>query len=142
MNNCASPLLETSGIIKEINHKILFVEITINEACHSCNAKKNCVIGSTPNTRIIEIAKQNKNAFQVGDAVTITMQMETGLKAVLIAYIAPFLLFLSCMIIMSFYNASELKIGIYSIATIAIYYISLYLLRSKVKKSIMFSIKD
>lgn len=142
MNNCASPLLETSGIIKEIKNKNLFVEITINEACHSCNARKDCVIGSTPSTRIIEVTNHNNDKLQIGNTVTITMQTRTGLKAVLIAYIVPFLLFLSCMSTMSYYNVSELKIGIYSIATIAIYYVCLYSLRSKIKKAVTFSIKD
>jgi sigma-E factor negative regulatory protein RseC len=142
MTSCASPLLETAGIVKEIKGKALFVEITVNEACQGCRANKSCVIGSVPNTRIIEIAKHDNAKFQVGDHVTIIMQMKTGIKAVVIAYVVPFLLFFVSMLTATCYELSELKVGIYSIGTIAIYYLCLYFLRSRIKKAVTFSIKD
>ena len=64
-----------------------------------------------------------------------------GLKAVFCAYMLPFLLVLTALLILLQTGSREVVAGTVSLCILGIYYLVLYLFRSKLSKEIVFKIK-
>ncbi|MCP4393811.1 MAG: SoxR reducing system RseC family protein [Alphaproteobacteria bacterium] len=143
MNNCKTPpIIENDGIIKSTDGDTIKVEVQINTACSNCDMKKGCSMHHHGTTRIIEVQKTISSNYHMEDHVTVIATMQTGTKAVIIAYIIPFILFMIALIASTKSEINELYCGILSITVVAIYYIALYFLKDKISKSVTFSIKE
>jgi sigma-E factor negative regulatory protein RseC len=68
------------------------------------------------------------------------MKKSLGGKAVLLAYIIPFIIMMLSLIILTLLNFSELFAGLFSIGILAPYYLVLYLLKNKLSKTFKFTI--
>ena len=137
-----------SNSSKEIKHRAKIVRITTNcvdvaveasEACSSCHAKSICTSGSDQE-KIISVFTDNAPLYQVGEDVEVAMQRTMGIKAVMWAYMFPFLLVFTLLLILLQTGCGELASGLVSLATLIIYYFALYLLRNRISKEINFKI--
>jgi len=134
-----SCIVEHDGIIKEITDHMIKVEITNTSACAGCNSKNLCLSSET-STKIIEV-KKNKNSFLKGDAVIVTLPKNLGPKALWLGYIFPFIVVLLTLITTLWRTKNELLSGIFSLISLMPYYLILFLLNKKIKKTFIFNIK-
>lgn len=72
--------------------------------------------------------------YEVGEEVQLHISQSAGTKAVFYAYVFPFLLVLTCLIIASEYYG-ELMAGLAAVGILIPYFIVLYLFRNKLKKT-------
>ena len=125
------------GTVKEIKDHVLFVEIERSAACASCHAKGACLASQRKN-EIIPILTNEPNEFQVGELVQVNLKKSMGAKAVIIAYLCPFLVLILGLFGTYYFTKNELlSIGIAFAAT-AIYFLFIKKIDDKLKKHFTF----
>lgn len=115
--------------------KVVFEQLS---ACASCSAKDVCS-ASEKEEKVVEIACDG--AFEVGEKVAISAESSLGLKAVILAYVVPFLLVLSVLILLSVLGVWEALAGILSLLAAVPYFFILYLKRKNLKRFLVFELK-
>ena len=65
---------------------VVEVELTAQSACASCHARMACGMGESTRKRI-EIATPEASAFTAGERVTVSVERNMGMTAVLWAYV-------------------------------------------------------
>ena len=80
-------------------------------------------------------------AVQVGDAVTVCAQRSTGMLAVLLAFVIPFLLILLVLVVLRAWIDNEPLTGTLALASLIPYYMILSLFKGRLKSTFRFYIK-
>ncbi len=125
------------GNIMRISNGILTVALKGNINCEACNAKAACGV-SESNTKEIEVDMTDQS-FHLHEDVEVVLEKQLGLKAVFWAYVFPFILVLSVLIIASNF-LKEWAAGLLSLCILAPYYLTLYALQSSFKKAFKITI--
>lgn len=133
-------IIKHLGIVENINGSHLQVRIMQTSACASCSVKGYC--GSAESKEKLIDIYDNTNQYKCGDEVMLYGATSMGMKAVLIAFVLPFILLLAALFItMSVTDNDELLSAIISLLVLIPYYIILYFFRNKMKKNFSFTIK-
>jgi len=137
MTNESKNTFKHAGVVSKINDSTITVNLEDNTHCEGCRAKSSCGMAEA-STKQIEI-ESSKDNFKINEAVQVILSKSLGLKAILWAYVFPFILmFLTLAICVQFIN--ELSAGLLSLAVLIPYYSILYLLKSKLKSTFQISI--
>jgi sigma-E factor negative regulatory protein RseC len=131
--------IEHKGFIERFTDHSAFVRIVSESACASCHAKGACTAADMQNKEI-EVNGIFTN-FSTGEMVNLIMEQSQGFKALLLGYVYPFLILFTGLLTASSAGLSELASGLLAIGLLPPYYIILYLLRKKIRKSFNFSIR-
>jgi sigma-E factor negative regulatory protein RseC len=133
--------LSHQGIIKKITGNTLYVEVERRAACAACNAKDFCM-PSEKRDELIQITTDTPNAFQVGETIQVILKQSSGAKAVVFAYLFPFLALASGLFITYYFTKNELlSIGIAFTVTI-LYFLFIKKIDKKIKKQFTFTVKS
>jgi len=134
-----SRTIQHRGIIEEITEKGIRVKFTSKSACADCHAKGMCSAADLKEKEVL--VKDNSTDFNSGDTVNLVITTGQGSRAVMLGYVYPFLVFLTCLLILNGIGLNELQTGLISLAVIVPYYLIIYILRGKISKSFKFSIR-
>jgi len=126
-----------SGLISKISGQTITVNLEQNIHCDSCRAKSSCGI-SESSTKAVEVLN-SKDSFKINEEVNVVLKKALGLKAVFCAYVFPFILMFSTLIIASNF-LKEWLAGLISLLIIVPYYIVLYFLKNALKSAFQVSI--
>jgi sigma-E factor negative regulatory protein RseC len=121
-----------TGFVKEILKRGIKVGISVQSGCASCQIKGACNMAEQSDKEL-EI-DCNPNDYKLGQQVVIKLKSSQGMNALFLGYVLPFLVLLLVMIIVSNLTTDEGLIGIAALASLAPYYIVLYLYRNRIKK--------
>jgi positive regulator of sigma E activity len=135
----ASVCIEQKGTVEEIIDHRVRVRIHRDSACGHCNASGICNL-SDVSERVIDTSDNTFN-LKTGDIVGITITRNMGNKAVLLGYLLPFLLLITVLIAFNALGVKEWISGFVSLATLVPYYMILYLLRDRLRKSFTFTVR-
>ncbi|OQX76038.1 MAG: hypothetical protein B6D61_09395 [Bacteroidetes bacterium 4484_249] len=138
--DCSVDTIKHSGIIKDIDSQQYYVSIIAQSACAACHAKSVCNVTELQE-EIIEIPKEETDSYKIGDRVEILMEKSLGPKAVMLGYVIPFLLLLTTLIISLNIFDSEGAAGLLSLGILIPYYLVLYWVKDKLKKTFIFKIR-
>ena len=129
------------GIVKATGENMILVEMTVHSACSNCHAKSACMFQGKK--EMLEIPNIGNEIFSVGDHVTIHMQERLGKKALIMAYLVPFLLLMIALFLVVSLTGNELLGFLVSISSLAVYYIvlALYNRNRKIDKQFTFFIQ-
>lgn len=108
-------------------------------ACAACRAKGVCGMAETQD-KLVSVATTAAQLYRVGEKVDVSVQQQMGIKAVMIAYVFPFLLVLAALLILLQSGVSELIAGLSALGFLALYYVVLVFLRHRIAKDIVFEI--
>ena len=133
-------IIEHEGIVKDVSKKSVMVGFIIQSSCDSCYAKGVCSIDQQQD-EIIEIQNPTDSEYLIGEKVKILIKESLGLKAVLFAYLYPFLLVIISLFILVPIVDNETRAGILSLSFLLPYYLLLYIYRAKIKKEINFTLE-
>ena len=114
------------------------VEILVSGACSGCHAKSVCSAG-TSEAKVITV--KSNPSVRPGDSVTVEMKLSQGFRALAIGYIIPFLVLMTAFGLASSAGAGELISALLSFLAIGVYYLIIYLLRSRIGEKFEFKIK-
>ncbi|MDO4780389.1 MAG: SoxR reducing system RseC family protein [Bacteroides sp.] len=137
MNN---GVIEHSGIIQRIERGKVYVLIEQKSACSSCSANKYCSSSEKTN-KIIDVECVDAERYNVGDRVNVVATLSMGRKAVLLAFIVPFLILIVSLFGLMAFTNDEIVSGLLSILFLVPYYIYLWFKRYTMKKSFVFTLK-
>jgi len=132
--------IEHIGIITHVDNKNIQVSIIQQSACSSCHAKGACSAADM-DEKTVDIANDG-GQYQVGQQVRITGEKSTGLLAVLLAFVIPFLLILLCLFILRYYISNEALSGTIALSVLVPYYIIISLFNNKLKNKFQFRIEQ
>ena len=98
------------------------VEIISESACGSCHARSLC------------------GSYEVGDEVDVTLKASMGHKAVWLAYVLPLLVLVCALLVLTAAGVQELYAGLGGLGAVAVWYLLLWLFRSRLKNEYVFNI--
>lgn len=126
-----------SGMVSQIHGSSIIVTLDKNVHCESCSAKGVCGISDTA-SKEVEINDPDVS-FKLNEPVEVVLKKNLGHKAVFWAYIFPFILMLSTLLISSLLFAEWIA-GLLSILILIPYYSTIYALKDYFKKTFSISV--
>ena len=129
-----------SGSIEKISGSKAEVKILQQSACGSCHAKSLCSL-SDMKEKVVVVSIPLHLKVSEGDLVTIVIERSIGMKAILYAYLLPFILLMATLIIFWTLTANEALSGLMALAVLVPYYFVIYLFRNKMKNQFIFRIQ-
>lgn len=130
-------IIRQEALVISQNENYVRVSLNCRSACAACHAKSACT-SMDQQERILDLAYSKDDHFEKGEQVWVAMNQQMGLKAVLYAYLLPFFLFMISLIICYQFTSNEVVSAGISLSFILIYYIFLYLMRTKLSNSFTF----
>lgn len=134
-----SNYIKHSGIIESIEQSKVRVRIVQASACASCKIASHCDV-SDASTKIVEICAEAEGLSE-GQKVIISTSNASAHRAVFIAFIIPLLILIGMLIGTKTFGFSDASAALTSITLLLPYYISVWLLRNRIAKSISFRIE-
>ena len=130
-------LIRHEGIVLSINGEKAHVQIVQTSACSACKARSMCMSSESQNKEMDAIMLE---PMKIGDKVEVEVRERLAWKAVLLAYILPFIVMLAIIAILDFTtNWSEAVVGTLSLCGIALYYIGLSVFKHRLQTQFSFT---
>jgi sigma-E factor negative regulatory protein RseC len=126
------------GKVERIDKNKVFVRIEQKAACSECHAASVCLV-SDKKDKIIEV-NDYSGSYALQEEVLISGQSSMGLYAVVIAYAIPLLVVLIVVVAGIYISKSEVIGSFAGLVLLLAYYFTLYLMRDKIKKKLLFTI--
>ncbi len=128
------------GVVREVGEQMVVVGIEAAGACEGCKVQGLCGL-SGESEKEVAVWDRDAAGYRVGDEVVVGIGTAMALKAVLWAYIVPFLLMLAVLLTLSNYGFTELVQGVATLGAVAVYYVGLWFFRKKLERDIVFKIR-
>ncbi|MDO4462602.1 MAG: SoxR reducing system RseC family protein [Bacteroidia bacterium] len=132
-------IIEHQAVVRSVSDNSAQVEILVRSACASCHAKSMCT-ASDESRRLIDVTLTPDDNVEVGQVVIIYGSKSWGIKAVLLAYVAPIILILAVLIVANVFAIADDIAGLLAIGILFPYFSLLYALRNKIGRHIVFKI--
>ena len=127
------------GIVENINGSHLSVRIIQTSACVSCSVKGHCSSADSKE-KLIDVV-DTAHTYEVGEQVLIIGALSMGMKAVLLAFVAPFVLLVASLFLFMTLTGDDLYASLFSLGVLIPYYYVLWLNKTRLKQQFTFTIK-
>lgn len=128
------------GIVRAIHGDQIEVEITISSACSECHAKSICIPSDHKRETVLAQSLYSEH-FESGEKVQLVLKGSAGNKAVVLAYLLPFVVLMITLFGTYAITKSELAGVIVSVFFVVIYYIILKTQNKKIEQQFHFFVK-
>jgi sigma-E factor negative regulatory protein RseC len=142
-------MIKHDGIVIAVNGDgTVLVRIVQTSACAACKAKAMCASAESKEKEIValfvgEEAKRREGERQdikLGDEVVVMVQQKMGWKAILLAYMLPFIVIMTVVAIGNgLLGIREEVIGTAALCAMGVYYIVLGFFKDKIQKEFSFT---
>ena len=133
-------LIRHKGVVLSVNGSMAHVKIIQTSSCQACKARSMCMSSESQQKEMDVLLLSNQVA--VGDEVEVEVRERLAWKAVLLAYIMPFIVMMAVIAGLDFATDwSEAVIGTLSLCAIALYYIGLSVFKHRLQKQFVFTAK-
>lgn len=131
-------MIKHDGIVIAVNaNGTVRVKIVQTSACATCKAKAMC---ASAESKEKEIEAIGDGLLAVGDTAEVLVQQKMGWKAVLLAYILPFVVLLGVVVIGNGLQViGEEIVGTIALCAMGVYYIVLGFFKDKIQKEFSFT---
>lgn len=141
-------MIKHDGIVIAVNGDgTVLVRIVQTSACASCKAKAMCASAESKEKEILAIGD---GLLAIGDEAEVMVQQKIGWKAVLLAYILPFVVLMAVVALGNWLWAigdgqlamgknGEAIIGTVALCAMGVYYIVLGFFKDKIQKEFSFT---
>lgn len=134
---CMDELIRHTGVVLSVNGALAHVEIVQTSACSACKARSMCMSAESQQKEMDVVMLE---PMQVGDQVEVEVRERLAWKAVLLAYILPFIVMMGIIALLDFVTDwSEAVVGTLSLCGIALYYIGLSVFKHRLQKQFVFT---
>ena len=134
-----SESINHNGIITKIEEDTIHVRIIQKSACSGCHAQSICS-ASESKEKIIEVSDCS-GAFQVNEEVLLCGKSSLGLQAVVLAFVIPLIIVFTTIAFGTYMQWEETTSGLTGLLLLIPFYCILYILRDKLKKRFVFTLK-
>ena len=130
-------LIRHTGVVMSVSGETAHVQIVQTSACSACKARSMCMSSESQAKEMDVIMLE---PMQVGDQVEVEVRERLAWKAVLLAYILPFIVMLGIIVVLDYTTGwSEAVVGTLSLCGIALYYIGLSVFKHRLQKQFVFT---
>ena len=143
-------MIKHDGIVIAVNGDgTVRVRIVQTSACATCQAKSMCASAESKEKEIVALFVDEKQDIKLGDEVVVLVQQKMGWKAVLLAYVLPFIVMMAVIMLgneaMRLFGdetmgkKGEAIIGTVALCAMGTYYIILGFFKDKIQKEFSFT---
>jgi len=126
-----------TGVVLRTEGNMAHVEIVQTSSCSACKARSMCM---SSESRQKEMDALMMEPMAAGDRVEVEVRERLAWKAVLLAYILPFVVMLALIAGLDIWTDwSEAVVGTLSLCGIALYYIVLSMFKHRLQKQFVFT---
>ena len=130
-------LIRHTGVVLSVDGSTAHVEIVQTSACSACKARSMCMSSESQQK---ELDAAMLEPMKVGDQVEVEVRERLAWKAILLAYILPFIVMLGIIAGLDLLTDwSEAVIGTLSLCGIALYYLVLSGFKNRLQKQFVFT---
>ena len=130
-------IIRHEGIVLSTSGELAHVEIVQTSACAACKARSMCMSSERQQKYIDAVMLE---PMKTGDRVEVEVRERLAWKAILLAYILPFVVMMAVIAVLDYATDwSEAIIGTLSLCAIALYYIGLSVFKHRLQKQFTFS---
>ena len=129
------------GIVESIDGSRLKVRILQTSACSSCSVKGHCS-ASEAKEKLIDVYNVLGLSCQSGQHVVISGTVSMGMKAVLLAFVIPFLVLVVSLFVCMMLTNDEMTSALISLCMLIPYYLIIYLCRGKLSRTFKFTLES
>lgn len=131
-----------SGVIDSIAGNNVKVRIVQSSACSGCKISAHCSSAESKE-KIIDVFVADSGLYYVGQEVNVIASASVGLQAVLYGFALPtIILLLTIIACLKCISMPEAVSAIIGIGALVPYYLILYFLRNKMRKTLLFYIEN
>ena len=135
-----SHTIQHRGIVERVEGNKVFVVVEQQSACAGCHAKGMCSVGGAEK-RVIEVLTPNASTFKADEHVVVALQRATmGLSSIVWGYLMPLVVLLVVLVGAKAVGVADGPAAVATLASIALYYVGLYLARRRFDRMIKFTI--
>ena len=120
------------GFIRAIRKGVAYVTLVQTSACASCAVKGSCGVGDSEKKQF-EVPV-SEGLWHVGDEVVVQLETSTGFFALLIAYLFPFVLVVTALLVFVRVGFSEALAAVIALSLLIPYYALVSLFRKRLSK--------
>lgn len=132
--------IKHSGVVDGVEGSCVRVRILQSSACSACKVASHCNASETKE-KLIEVSTAEAEKYHVGEHVRVVVDAGVGFRASWYGYLLPLLLMVIALVTTLKMTSSEGVAALSSLGILIPYYICLYMLRSKLKRSLSFFIE-
>ncbi len=130
-------LIRHEGVVLSTNEKMARIQIVQSSACSACKAKAMC---SSSESQAKEMDALMLEPMVPGDRVEVEVREHLAWRAVLLAYILPFIVMMAVIAVLDIATTlDEAVTGTLSLCAIALYYIGLSVFKHRLQKQFSFT---
>ena len=129
-----------TGKVVLVSDTHVFVKVERGSACLGCKNKSSCQTGGAKD-QVMSIKTTDANSFFADEDVEVLMRNSMGMKAVVYAYLLPFLTLLAAFLGIRQFTSSEIVQVLGAFALVAVYYFILYKMRSRLESNFQFFVR-
>ncbi|MBQ6203392.1 MAG: SoxR reducing system RseC family protein [Prevotella sp.] len=130
-----------SGIVDSIEDDCLHVRILQASACASCKAAGHCNAAEQKEKIVDVYGIADAKTYKVGQPVNVVATTGTGMKAVMLAFVIPFVILIAVLFAGSLLTDDEALLAMVSIVCLVPYYLILYWCRDKLQQKFTFYVE-
>ena len=130
-------MIKHEGVVLSTNGNVAHVEIVQTSACSACKARSMCMSSESQQKQMDVVMLE---PMQAGDRVEVEVRERLAWRAVLLAYILPFVVMMAVIAVLDYATDwSEAITGTLSLCAIALYYLILSAFKHKLQKQFSFT---
>ncbi len=129
-----------AGVVESKNAGWLRVKISQTSACAACKVSRHCNAMESKDKTIEIYDPLAAEKYKEGDAIVVSMPGSMGHKAVLWAFIVPFLLLVVTIFGVMYFTHDEAWAALSGVGILVPYYGAVYLLRHKISEQFVFKV--
>lgn len=132
-------IIEHTGIVKSNQNNLIQVMITQKATCGNCDAKGVCPVIDNQE-KMVEVESVD-SSFLIGDKVILSCQKSNIHQAVFLAFVLPFILILTTLIILQRVISNEVILGLIALSVLLPYFVILSFFKVKLRSKFKFEIR-
>jgi sigma-E factor negative regulatory protein RseC len=130
-----------SGTIESIEGDSMRVRIVQTSACAACKVSAHCH-AAEQKEKVVDVCRvKDVSVYHPGETVMLVASSQTGMRAVTVAFLIPFLLMVAAVFVCSRFTDSEPLMALAGIVFLIPYYIVLFLFRNRLQEQFAFSVE-
>jgi len=130
-------VIRHEGVVTRVDGKTAHITILQASACQACKAQNLCMSSDSKQKEMDAVMLEPMNP---GDRVEVMVEAHLAWKAVWLAYVLPFIIMMSVMLLLlKATGLGESVVGASSLASIALYYIVLGIFNDRLRRRFTFT---
>lgn len=131
--------LEQKGVIEHIDKGLASIRLASFTACAGCHSKSLCGVSEDEARKVSVVLPDS--SYSIGEPVVVGMKRQLGMRATFYAYIMPFILVISFLVLFTSLHIKELFSGLLALLSLVPYYTCLFLFRHRLSRTFTFTLR-